>query len=65
MSWVEGCRKRRTLAAPVAPWALRLERVRGKIGDDGIEQLTTKNVFYILEVPQCGRAPERAGGWPG
>jgi hypothetical protein len=42
-------------ATLVDPWALRLERVRGKIGDDGIERITTQNVFDILEVPQCGR----------
>jgi hypothetical protein len=46
------------LAAPVDPWALRLERVRGKIGDDGIERITTQAVFDIFEVPQRGR---RAG----
>jgi hypothetical protein len=26
------------LAAPVDRWTLRLERVRGKIGDDGIDE---------------------------
>ena len=34
------------------PWRLALERVRGKIGDDGIERITTQIVFDILEVPQ-------------
>jgi hypothetical protein len=40
------------------PWRLPLERVRGKIGDDGIERLTTQTVFDVLEVPQRNR---RAG----
>lgn len=40
------------------PWALPLGRVRGAIGDDGIERLTTQTVFDILEVPQRSR---RAG----
>jgi hypothetical protein len=37
------------------PWRLRLERLRGKVGDDGIERITTQAVFDILEVPQRGR----------
>jgi hypothetical protein len=40
------------------PWRLPLERVHGKIGDDGIERLTTQLAFDILEVPQTSR---RAG----
>ena len=34
------------------PWRLPLERVHGKIGDDGIERITTQLLFDILEVPQ-------------
>jgi hypothetical protein len=37
------------------PWRLRLERVHGKIGDDGIERVTTQLLFDILEVPQRSR----------
>ncbi len=37
------------------PWRLRLERVRGKIGDDGIERITTQMLFDILDVPQRSR----------
>ncbi len=37
------------------PWRLRPERVRGKIGDDGIERITTQLLFDILEVPQRSR----------
>jgi hypothetical protein len=29
-------------AKPVDAWALRLERVRGKIGDDGVERITRR-----------------------
>jgi hypothetical protein len=32
-----------------------LARVRGKIGDDGIERITTQLLFDILEVPQRSR----------
>ena len=36
-------------------WRLPLERLRGKIGDDGIERITTQLLFDILEVPQRSR----------
>ena len=36
-------------------WRLPLERVRGKIGDDGIERITTQMVFDVLGVPQRSR----------
>ena len=37
------------------PWRLPLERVRGKIGDDGIERITTQLLLDILEVAQRSR----------
>jgi hypothetical protein len=37
------------------PWRLRLERVRGKTWDDGIERVSTQTLFDILEVPQRRR----------
>jgi len=39
----------------VHPWKLRLERVRGKIDADGLERLTTQQLFDVLEVPQRSR----------
>ena len=36
-------------------WRLRLEGVRGKVGDDGIERVGTQTLFDILEIPQRGR----------
>jgi hypothetical protein len=51
------------IAAPVDPWMLRLERVRGKIGDDGIERLTTQTVFDILEIPQRSRGAGACRRW--
>jgi hypothetical protein len=36
-------------------WRLRLEGVRGKIGDDGIERVSTQTLFDVLEVRQHGR----------
>jgi hypothetical protein len=40
------------------PWRLRLERVRGRVGDDGLERVSTQTLFDHLEVPQRSR---RAG----
>jgi hypothetical protein len=37
------------------PWRPPLERLHGKIGDDGIERITTQLLFDILEVPQRSR----------
>jgi len=40
---------------PADPWLLPLERLRGKISDDGIERVATQVVFDFLEVPQRSR----------
>ena len=40
---------------PTDPWRLPLERVRGKIGDDGIERITTQALFDTLGVLQRSR----------
>jgi hypothetical protein len=37
------------------PWHLRLEGLRGKKWDDGIERISTQTVFDILEVPHRAR----------
>ena len=60
MSWLGKLEKAKAeIAKPnVDLWRLRLERVRGKIGDDGIERVTTQTLFDILEVTQRSR---RAG----
>jgi hypothetical protein len=46
------------LAQDSEPWRLRLERLRGKVGDDGVERISTQGLFDLLEVPQRNR---RAG----
>lgn len=38
------------------PWDLRLEGLRGKKWDDGIERIGTNTIFDVLEVPQRARA---------
>jgi hypothetical protein len=41
--------------ATADPWRLPLERVRGKIGFDGFERVTTQTLLDLLEVPQRNR----------
>lgn len=56
ISWVERLRRAQgEVVVPVDPWRLRLERVRGRIGDDGIERISTQTLFDHLEVLQRGR----------
>jgi hypothetical protein len=56
-SWIgklEGARAE-AAAQKADPWRIRLERVRGKIFDDGIERISTQAAFGFLEVPQRNR----------
>jgi hypothetical protein len=56
-SWLEKLREAEAerVARNSDPWRLRLERLRGKINDDGIERITTQTVFDILDISQRGR----------
>jgi hypothetical protein len=40
----------------VEPWRVHLERLRGKVSDDGVERITTQAVFDILGIPQRSRS---------
>jgi hypothetical protein len=42
-------------AQPIDPWRLRLERVRGTTGFDGLERISTQTLMDLLEVPQRKR----------
>jgi hypothetical protein len=58
MSWLARLHEAKAELAKrnsIDPWRLPLARVRGKIGDDGIERITTQLLFDILEVPQRSR----------
>jgi len=57
VSWIEKLETAKAKYAdqPVEPWRLPLERLHGKIGDDGIERISTQVVFDVLEVPQRAR----------
>ena len=46
---------RKQATAKLDPWRLRLERVRGKVGYDQIERVSTQTLLDVLEVPERGR----------
>jgi hypothetical protein len=43
-------------AQHVDPWRLRLERVRGTTGFDGLERISTQTLMDMIEVPQRQRS---------
>ena len=42
-------------ASRADPWVIRLERIRGKVGDDGVQRISSQAILDILEVPQRNR----------
>ena len=42
--------------SPEDPWMSRLRRVKGHVGHDGVERVSTHDVFDVLEVPMRQRA---------
>jgi hypothetical protein len=56
VSFIERLRAAQAEAAqPIDPWRLRLERVRGTTGFDGLERISTQTLLDLLEVPQGKR----------
>ena len=57
MSFIDKLRASQAEAAqPVDPWRLRLERVRGTTGFDGLERISTQTLMDILGVEQRERS---------
>jgi len=55
MSFWEKLEEEARVEEPVDPWRLSLERLRGRMGDDGVERISTQAVFDMLNVPQRSR----------
>jgi len=57
MSWLSKLHEAQAemAAQDSEPWRVRLERVRGQVGDDGIERISTQTLFDYLEVLQRSR----------
>ena len=45
-------------AAVEDPWEPRLRKLKGRIGHDGVERISTHDVFDLLEVPMKRRPSE-------
>jgi hypothetical protein len=59
MSFIERIRERAEAvrsSTDADPWELTLRRVKGRVGPDGVERISTKDLFEILEVPLRARA---------
>jgi hypothetical protein len=59
MSWLGKLQTAHTeaTARPTDGWSAQLERIRGTIGDDDIERVTTQMLLDVLQVPQRRRRP--------
>ena len=44
------------IASPKDPWEPLLRKLKGRVGPDGIERISTNDVFDVLEVPMRHRA---------
>ena len=57
MAWLTKLQeaKVKNASRPGDPWSIRLECVRGQVGDDGTERISTQTLFDFLEVFQCSR----------
>jgi hypothetical protein len=58
LPWWEQLQKIKEAAAAeqtLDPWRVRLERLQGEIGADGIERISTQAIFDILEIAQRSR----------
>ena len=65
-TFMERLRKAEAELAPTEtgdPWRLPLERLHGKIGDDGIERITTQHFRHSLRCPNVAEEPARAAVW--
>jgi hypothetical protein len=65
MAWMQEIRAaRENHSRPEHPWRTILETIRGDIGHDGVERITTDRVFDLLDVllpegmPRFKRTPE-------
>ena len=53
MSWVEQLREARDAVRSNSedPWEPQLRKLKGKLGHDGVERVSTSDVFDHLEIP--------------
>jgi hypothetical protein len=59
-SFIERLRTARQNITPSDPWTAPLRNIRGQIGHDGLERISTEAAFEFLEIPPFKRTPEAA-----
>jgi hypothetical protein len=57
-SWAD--RLRASRITPSDPWNVTLDSIKGRLGSDGVERISTEMVFEWLDVPPFKRTPELA-----
>ena len=56
MERLRDIRETATSRAETDPWMPALRRVKGHVGHDGVERVSTHDIFDVLEVPMRQRA---------
>jgi hypothetical protein len=59
-SFLERLRANRTTIRPPDPWISALRKIKGLVGHDGLERISTEAIFEKLEMPPIKRTPEAA-----
>jgi hypothetical protein len=58
-SFIEHLRNTRQIK-PSDPWNAALQKIKGQLGYDGLERISTDAVFEQLDLPRLKRTPEAA-----
>jgi hypothetical protein len=60
MSFLEHLQVARQTTKPSDPWIPALRKIKGQIGHDGLERISTDAIFEQLDLPRLKRTPEAA-----
>jgi hypothetical protein len=59
-AFLERLREARQIIKPSDPWTAPLRNIRGQVGHDGLERISTESAFEQLDLPRLRRTPEAA-----
>ena len=59
LSFVERLRAHKAIK-PSDPWTAALRKIKGQLGHDGLERISTDAIFDQLDLPRLKRTPEAA-----
>jgi hypothetical protein len=60
LSFIELLHAAKASVSRVDPWEEQLRRIRGDVGSDGVERISTEGVFDALDLPPFQRTAEAA-----